>query len=278
MKVNLHWYDHIVVNTSAGKDSQAMLDVVARRAEGLGLLDRVVAVHADLGEEEWEGTRELAEEQARHYGVRFEVVRRRQGGILDHVLDRHAKLQADGREGVAPWPSSGQRWCSSDHKRGQVATLLTRLADETRRERGTGRPVRILNCMGLRAAESCAREKLKPFKLDNGMSNGRRTVHTWLPLHDWTVEDVWGRIAQAGTRPHRAYALGMPRLSCVFCIFSPRNALLLAGKHNRDLLDKYVAVEEKTGFAFRKELPLVEIRAALDRGEEPGEITTWEGA
>lgn len=29
--------------------------------------------------------------------------------------------------------------------------------------------------------------------------------------------------------------LGMPRLSCCFCIFSPRSALLLAGKHNPGL-------------------------------------------
>jgi hypothetical protein len=89
-------------------------------------------------------------------------------------------------------------------------------------------------------------------------------------------EDVWNRIAQAGTRTHRAYSLGMPRLSCVFCVFATRAALMLAGTHNRPLLDRYCDVEERTGFAFRKGLPLVEIRAALDRGEEPGEVRSWE--
>src|SRR4051812_45078083 len=131
MKVNLRWYDWIVLNTSSGKDSQAMTDWVVALAERAGVKDRVVAVHAIIPEE-WEGTEELAQEHAAHYGIRFEVVKRKQGGILQHVLDRHAKLVADGKNETAPWPSSGQRWCTSDHKRGQVATLFTKLADETR--------------------------------------------------------------------------------------------------------------------------------------------------
>ncbi len=71
-------YDCLVVNSSAGKDSQAMLDMVAQQAKAEEVLDRLVVVHADLGRVEWPGTRELAERQARHYGVRFEVVTRQQ--------------------------------------------------------------------------------------------------------------------------------------------------------------------------------------------------------
>ncbi len=159
LKVNLAWYDYIVVNSSAGKDSQALLDWVVRLAELAGVRDRVVVVHCDI-EEEWPGTRELAEEHAHHYGVRFEVVRRKQGGLLQHVLDRHAKSQAVGKTDTPPWPSSEQRYCTSDLKRGPVSTLFTRLA----RERELGRPVRILNCLGMRAGESCVREKLKAFR------------------------------------------------------------------------------------------------------------------
>ncbi len=273
MRVRLKNYDWIVVSTSAGKDSQAMLDLVCCVAKELGILDRVVAVHCDLAEEEWPGTRELAEEQARHYGVRFEVVKRKQGGILQHVMDRHAQLVKDGKT-APPWPAKGTQWCTSDHKRGQVATLFTRLAAETRKVR-PGR-VRILNCMGMRSGESCARQKLRPFKLDKPNTNGRRTTHIWLPIHHWTVEQVWDRIKGSGVRHHWAYDIGMPRLSCVFCIFAPRAALMLGGIHNRELLDKYIEVEQKTGFSFRKELPLLEIREALDRGEEPGPIKTWE--
>ncbi len=41
-------YDWLVVNSSAGKDSQAMLGVVAQQAKDDCVLDRLVVVHADL--------------------------------------------------------------------------------------------------------------------------------------------------------------------------------------------------------------------------------------
>jgi len=84
-----------------------------------------------------------------------------------------------------------------------------------------------------------------PFGNDPRSSNGRRTVDVWLPIHSWTADQVWQRIHASGVRHHPAYDLGMPRLSCCFCIFSPRSALLLAGKHNPQLLAEYVAVETK---------------------------------
>jgi 3'-phosphoadenosine 5'-phosphosulfate sulfotransferase (PAPS reductase)/FAD synthetase len=82
MEPDLASYDWIVVASSGGKDSQAMLDLVAERAAAAGVAHRVVVVHADLGRVEWAGTRELAERQAAHYAVRFEVVRRPQGDLL----------------------------------------------------------------------------------------------------------------------------------------------------------------------------------------------------
>src|SRR5262245_2399017 len=93
----LKTYDWVVVSTSSGKDSTAMLHYVCTLAKLAGVLDRVVAVHCDLGEEEWEGAKELAQEHAAHYGVRFEVVKREQGGILQHTLDRHQKLVEQGK-------------------------------------------------------------------------------------------------------------------------------------------------------------------------------------
>jgi hypothetical protein len=36
----------------------------------------------------WPGTRELAERQARQYGVRFEVVKHKQGDLLDYLQKR----------------------------------------------------------------------------------------------------------------------------------------------------------------------------------------------
>jgi len=255
-------YDWILVNSSAGKDSQAMLDYVVGLAKASGLLSRVVVVHCDLGRVEWEGTAELAEEQAKHYGLRFEKVSRPQGDLLSHVEQR------------GMWPSSAARYCTSDHKRGQVYKVLTMLADETR---STGkRQARILNCLGLRADESPTRAKKVAFQFDKMASNGRRSVDTWLPIHSWKVEQVWATIKASGVRYHKAYDIGMPRLSCCFCVLASRDALLLAGHHNKELLSQYVEVEKKIGHTFKKSLPIVQIQEAVMRGEQPrGKVAVW---
>jgi 3'-phosphoadenosine 5'-phosphosulfate sulfotransferase (PAPS reductase)/FAD synthetase len=254
-----HW---IVLNSSAGKDSQAMLDLVVERCDQVSIpRRRLVVVHADLGRVEWPGTKELAEEQARHYGLAFHVVQRTQGDLLDHIAQR-------GR-----FPSPAVRYCTSNHKRGPILTLFTRLA-ACSRQAGVS-VCRILNCLGLRADESPARARRPPFTPNELASNGRRWVDDWLPIHGWTTDQVWQRIRASGVRHHFAYDLGMPRLSCCFCIFAPRSALLLAGKHNPELLAQYVAVERRIGHSFRKELPLAEIQEALRRGEQPGRIQDW---
>jgi len=61
----------------------------------------------------------------------------------------------------------------------------------------------------------------------------------------------------------------MPRLSCVFCIYAPPEALLLAGYHNRELLAKYVAVEQRINFQFLQGEPLINIQAKLEAGYVP---------
>jgi 3'-phosphoadenosine 5'-phosphosulfate sulfotransferase (PAPS reductase)/FAD synthetase len=256
---DLRSYDVVLVNSSAGKDSQVMLDHVVGLCDGAGISrSRIVVVHCDLGRVEWVGTRALAERQASHYGLRFEVVSRPQGDLLAQV------------EGRGKWPSSTARYCTSDHKRGQVRTLMTRLADEHRA--AGGGQVRILNCMGLRAEESPARAKKVAFEHDAKSSNGRRHVDTWLPVHEWTTEQVWERIRQSGVEHHRAYDLGMKRLSCVFCVFAPKSALLVAGAHNRELLGEYVRLERKIHHTFRKNFTIESVQEELERGVDAASL------
>ena len=67
MTPDLDQYEWIVANSSAGKDSQAMLDLVVEQCDQAGVpRARIVVAHADLGRVEWPGTRQLAQEQARH--------------------------------------------------------------------------------------------------------------------------------------------------------------------------------------------------------------------
>src|SRR5262245_39154138 len=132
-------YDFIVVNSSAGKDSQAMLDFVVEQADAQGFpRQRICVVHCDLGKVEWQGTRELAETQAAHYGLRFEVVKRDRDLLAQIEFERQM------------FPSSDARFCTSDQKTKQVEKLWTRLAAERRTAGVTGRPVRILDALGIR--------------------------------------------------------------------------------------------------------------------------------
>lgn len=270
-------FDWIVVSSSAGKDSLAMLSVVCERAQAEGVLSRVVVVHACLGRAEWRGTKELAQRQAAHFGVRFEVVTREQGDLMTHIEQR------------GMWPSPRQRYCTSDHKRSQIRRVYTMLSEETRlsgvwqlkarrikRLSGVDLSVKVLSCMGMRADESPARAKLPRLEVNPSASSGRRQVTDWLPLHDWSEADVWARIDGEGLRPlvHPAYAIGMPRLSCVFCIFAPKAALTLAGRHNPSLLDEYVGMEKRMGHTFRVDLSMADVKAAVDAGQG-GPVASW---
>jgi len=258
---DLDSYDWIVISSSAGKDSLAMLDYVCQLATEAGIIDRVIVVHCNLGRVEWPRTKELAEQQADRYSVRFIVVWRQQGDLLQQVESR------------GMWPSPRQRYCTSDQKRAPVHKLFTILVNEIQ---PINRPVRILSCQGMRAEESPARSKLFPFAKDERASNGRRHIDTWLPLHRWTANDVWDRIksSRASDLVHPAYALGMPRLSCCFCIFAPKSALVLAGKHNPELLAEYVRIENKIRHKFRVELSLSDVQTAVQQ-EEATPIEDW---
>ncbi len=247
-------YDCLLVSSSAGKDSQASLNVTVAAARAANVLDRVVVVHADLGDAEWEGVPDLAAEHAAHYGLRFELTRRERDGQHYTILD-HAEARGK-------WPSSQQRWCTSDFKRGPIRTVITRLVSELRATgRVQGRPVRVLNIMGLRAEESAARARRSPYAFNAAASNGRRHVDDWYPIFEWSTAAVWQRIRTAGTRPHPAYSQGMSRLSCRLCVLASRADLVCAARLNPELADRYADVEDRIGHRFRNDLSMADIIA-----------------
>lgn len=241
---------------------------------------RIVVVYADLGRMVWSQTREIAEAQAGMLGVRFEIVRREQGDLLDYVRDKHARRVAEGKTGTATlsWPSAGARWCTSDLKTGQVEKLITRLVAETRQLRPRHR-VRVLNALGIRAEESPARAQQRPFGPDpaNWSSSrrtgncrtphGKRAVDRWLPIFNWTAGQVWEEIRRSRLPWHWAYQY-VDRLSCVFCIFALKQQLVTGAYFNPELARDYEAAEIQTGHTFKPDLSMTEvIREAGHRHE-----------
>jgi 3'-phosphoadenosine 5'-phosphosulfate sulfotransferase (PAPS reductase)/FAD synthetase len=86
-------FDLIVVSTSGGKDSQVALDVAVAEARKAGVLDRVTAVHADLGDDEWECTTDLVRLQAERYGVPL-VICSRIGQVIAAWRERTGEKRA----------------------------------------------------------------------------------------------------------------------------------------------------------------------------------------
>lgn len=257
-------YDVIVVNTSGGKDSSVMAHQVVAQAAAAGVLDRVVLVNATFAEE-WEGTEDLVKRQAAALGLgdKLIICQRTIDGVKENLLDYVLARRK--------WPGSSARFCTSEFKRGPIDKVITSIATVA------GKQVRVLNCMGLRAQESSARAKNVALKCDDRRTNGRRLVDQWLPIFRMSEAQVWAYINAHGIEQHHAYALGMPRLSCVFCVFAPTAALMLAGKHNPELLAKYVAVEQQIGHTFKNGQSIADIQTRLAAGEQPdmSKLKSW---
>lgn len=305
----------VLISSSGGKDSMGAMIKTAKWVNANGLsLDRVVVVHADLGEVEWPGTKALARRQAESFGFRFEVVSRigsvsegmfrgknttplypkgaTRGDMIDGIYARNRQLRARGDTKTAPVYSFSNRSCTADFKVGPIEALMTRLVEEWREAKGLnprgrkGGVCRMLDVQGLRAEESAKRAKKPEFTVRK--KNSRVHIDTWYPIHKHLECHVWDAIGESGLEYHWAYdlghergaslkarkALGMKRLSCVFCIFAPRAGLKFAGKHNPKLLARMAKMEEDTGFYFTSDLKtsepvwLKDIKAELDAGED----------
>jgi 3'-phosphoadenosine 5'-phosphosulfate sulfotransferase (PAPS reductase)/FAD synthetase len=260
--MNIHAFDLIVVNSSAGKDSVCALHEVIRQTDLAGYdRSRIHVSHQDLGMMEWPDTHRFAKKQADRYGLQFHIEKRVNASgqpedLLEYVLRR------------GKWPSGKQRWCTSDFKRAPGAKTLRRMANLH-----SARNVAYV--FGFRAAESPARAKKLYMSACSDLCTRTRQVWEWNPILDWSTAMVWGTIKEHELLIHWAYKLGMPRLSCVFCIFAPFDALVLAGIHNPALLDRYVEVERIVGHKFRVDFSIEDVRTAIRNGYKPKNITNW---
>lgn len=226
-----------VINHSGGKDSQAMMIRLLRVVPAA----QVLVVHASLGEVEWPGALELARDQAAAAGVPF---------IVAHAIKTFFEM-VEHRFKVRPgpnspcWPSSTNRQCTSDLKRGPIQREVRRYA----KEHGFST---IVSCMGIRAQESSGRAKQMAFRRNDRGSIAGRDWFEWLPIHALTADEVFATIAGDGQSPHYAYALGNQRLSCVFCIMGSKSDIANGARHNPALLAKYVEVEKRTGYTMHQ--------------------------
>ncbi len=227
------------INTSGGKDSQAMTILLSRLLPA----DRLLLVHAPLGIVEWPETIDHIE-ATRPSGVPLVLAPNASGKtLLDRVEDR-------GR-----FPDKKRRWCTSDFKRTPIERELRRYLNANPRFAG-----RIVNCLGHRADESPDRASRSPWSFNARNSKAGRQWFDWLPVHHLSEEDVFRIIRTAGQQPHWAYAAGMSRLSCSFCILASRQDLHRAAELRPTLYKRYASLERRLGHTLSpSRLPLPEI-------------------
>ena len=165
----------------------------------------------------------------------------------DFVMDR---IEKRGR-----FPSPSVRWCTSEHKRGPIQRELRRYLKDHPQFRG-----RLINAMGMRAEESAARARKLRWRRNDRMSVASRDVFDWLPIFDLSTRDVFRVIRDAGQSPHCAYAAGMSRLSCVFCIMASRADLHTAAQLRPALYRQYANLEERIGHTLSPSgIPLTQL-------------------
>jgi 3'-phosphoadenosine 5'-phosphosulfate sulfotransferase (PAPS reductase)/FAD synthetase len=223
------------VNHSGGKDSQAMLIKLLEVIPA----SQMVVVHASLGDVEWEGALEHAQAQAEAAGLPF-IVAKAVKSFLEMVEHRFQV-----RPEAPSWPSAANRQCTSDLKRGPIERELRRYA----KERGI---LKIVNCVGIRAAESVSRAKAEPWKKNARNSVAGREWFDWLPIFELSTPKVFEIIECAGQRPHPAYAAGNQRLSCVFCIMGSFNDIRNGAKARPELAARFIAMEKRTGYTMHQ--------------------------
>ena len=227
----------VAINSSDGKDSQAMTILLSRIVPP----DQLLAVHAPLGEVEWPGTIEHIQNTIPP-GVPL---------ILAPVDSGKTLLERVEERGM--WPSKSARWCTSDAKRGPIERELRRYL-----KAHPGFEGRLVNALGLRRNESPDRARRIPWCRNERMSVAGREVFDGLPVFDLTTEDVFRIIVEAGQSPHPVYSFGLSRCSCSFCIFASRSDLRRAAELRPNLYRKYSQLERRIGHTLspaRQHLP-----------------------
>ena len=254
-EVNLKDYDVIAINSSGGKDSALMTNVMIAAAKDQGVLDRVLIVHAIMAEE-WQGTLELVQSHAEYYDVPFQSIARPQGHLLQHVRER------------GKWPSPTNRFCTSDHKRDQISKIYSELIQKFRAQ-GRRTAVKILNCMGMRADESPGRKKLAVLAPNPRAYNARREVDNYHPIHKVPDAEAYASLAILPTTPHKCYDCGIKRASCVICIYAPEHQIQKSAMipENRPLWEEYLDVEKQIDHKFKVDLSLREIEDKIQSGK-----------
>lgn len=232
--IEVHQSQALFVSHSGGKDSQAMLSLLVR----MGFKGKIVVVHSDLGEMEWEPMHHWIKSIS--FDLEVHVVKAAESFF--EMCERTGRL-----------PSGKQQYCTDILKTQPIKAFIH---DYMTKHNLT----HAINVTGMRAQESKRRAAKLPFSLSQGDGTSGmhmpkkypdHTIHDWNPIFDYTTVEVFAEIAHAGQAPHELYSMGFSRLSCVFCINGKIEEHQKAADMRPELALKIANLERKLGKAYR---------------------------
>lgn len=245
----LHAGSPVAFGVSGGKDSTALV------LAGTEYLDRIahrgprVLIHSDLGRVEWEQSLPQCERLAEKVSLELITVRRAAGGMMERWLTRwsnnvarYANLECV--KLILPWSTPSMRFCTSELKTAIICrALVQRFPGQT-----------IISAAGIRADESPNRAKaaiVKPQEKLRSVTHATTGVD-WLPIHSWTIDDVWAIHERFDFPRHEAYQTNS-RVSCKFCILANEADLLGTTQwlESHDLYREMVDLEVRSTFSFQ---------------------------
>lgn len=241
----------VAIGVSGGKDSCAAAIATVNHLAEVGHAGPRILIHADLGRTEWQDSLPTCERLADHLKMELVVVRRARGDMLDRWRQRWADNVARWEamrcvKLILPWSTAAMRFCTAEMKRDVICMDLVRRFPRQA----------IISAMGIRRDESNDRKNAVTAKANKKLVSVTRktTGYDWLPIADWTKDQVFRYLDAQGFRLHEAYTkYGSTRVSCVFCILGSRGDMRAASlcEANADVYRDMVDLEIESTFSFQ---------------------------
>lgn len=268
------YYDQIIINSSAGKDSTACVLLMKQYgipSEKVWLWHQAIDGRGETEKKffDWPSTEGYITKFADYMGMQLDFQWRQFGfhGELfrQDSLTNDVSYTREGQTYKLPtmggrfstrlkWPaktaSLNTRWCSAYLKIDVAARALSNHPDL--------KDKRILFITGERREESAARAKYNEAELHRCNSKSR-LVHHWRPVIDWKEQEVWAIMEKHRIQPHPAYYLGFPRLSCRSCIFYSKDHWATLNQVSPEVIKDLTNYEKELGFTLDNKFTINEL-------------------
>ncbi len=140
------------------------------------------------------------------------------------------------------FPLGRNRYCTDELKIQVVFDKILAPILESDRE--------VVQWSGVRGDESEKRAKYNRFEIDRRRVD-EEDLFNFLPIHNWTAQDVFALYKHFGIKPNPLYSQGMGRVGCMPCILVNKEELSEIAARFPSEIDRVAAWEKQVGMTSR---------------------------